>query len=176
MTAKDRERWSCSNYVTSIASDIEKKLPGTQARPVRRVADNEGKILGHVSGLMELITLVALLSAGLTVWSLTAATMVERRGEIAIMQAIGAGRWIVATLFGFEIALVGLVGGVIGAFAGVVLAHYVGAQVFQEAVAVSPVLPFLIVPAAMAIALAGAAQPLRRALRMEPAVTLREGL
>ena len=125
---------------------------------------------------MELITLVALLSAGLTVWSLTAATMVERRGEIAIMQAIGAGRWVVATLFGLEIALVGLVGGVIGAIVGVVLAHYVGARVFQEAVAVSPVLPLLIVPAAMAIALAGAAQPLRRALRMEPAVTLREGL
>jgi putative ABC transport system permease protein len=176
MTAKDKERWSCSNYVTSMAYEIEQALPGTQARPVRRVADNEGKILSHVSGLMELITLVALLSAGLTVWSLTAATMVERRGEIAIMQAIGAGRWVVATLFGFEIALVGLAGGVIGASAGVVLAHYVGASVFQEAVAVSPVLPFLIVPAAVAIALAGAAQPLRRALRMEPAVTLREGL
>jgi putative ABC transport system permease protein len=176
MTAKDRERWSCSNYVTSMAYEIEQKLPGTQARPVRRVADNEGKILSHVSGLMELITLVALLSAGLTVWSLTAATMVERRGEIAIMQAIGAGRWLVATLFGLEIALVGLVGGVIGAIVGVVLAHYVGTSVFQEAVAVSPVLPFLIMPAAMVIALAGAAQPLRRALRMEPAVTLREGL
>jgi putative ABC transport system permease protein len=176
MTAQDKERWSCSNYVTSMAYEIEQALPGTQARPVRRVADNEGKILSHVSGLMELITLVALLSAGLTVWSLTAATMVERRGEIAIMQAIGAGRSVVATLFGLEIALVGLVGGVIGAVVGVMLAHYVGASVFQEAVAVSPVLPLLIVPAAMAIALAGAAQPLRRALRMEPAVTLREGL
>jgi putative ABC transport system permease protein len=176
MTAKDKERWSCSNYVTSMAYEIEQALPGTVARPVRRVADNEGKILSHVGGLMELITLVALLSAGLTVWSLTAATMVERRGEIAIMQAIGAGRSVVATLFGIEIALVGLAGGVIGAIAGVVLAHYVGASVFQETVAVSPILPFLIVPAAMAIALAGAAQPLRRALRMEPAVTLREGL
>ena len=59
---------------------------------------------------MALITLVALLSAGLTVWSLTATTMMERRGEIAIMQAIGATRGVVATLFGFEIALVGLVG------------------------------------------------------------------
>ena len=176
MTAKEKERWSCANYVTSIAYEIEQALPGTQARPVRRVADNEGKILSRVSGLMGLITLVALLSAGLTVWSLTAATMVERRGEIAIMQAIGAARWVVATLFGLEIALVGLVGGVIGAFAGVVLAHYVGASVFKETVAVSWVLPFLIVPAAMAIALAGAAQPLRRAMKLEPAVILREGL
>ena len=32
MTAKDRERWSCSNYVTSMAYEIEEKLPGTQAR------------------------------------------------------------------------------------------------------------------------------------------------
>lgn len=176
MTAQDKERWSCSAYVTSIAYEIEQALPGTVARPVRRVADNEGKILSRVSGLMGLITLVALLSAGLTVWSLTAATMVERRGEIAIMQAIGAARWTVATLFGLEIALVGLVGGAIGAMAGVVLAHYVGASVFKEAVQVSWVLPFLIVPAAMAIALAGAAQPLSRALNMEPAVILREGL
>ncbi len=104
---------------------------------MRRVADSEGKILGRVGGLMGLITLVALLSAGLTVWSLTAATMMERRGEIAIMQAIGAARWMVATLFGLEIALVGLAGGVIGAIAGVLLAHYVGASVFQEAVEVS---------------------------------------
>jgi putative ABC transport system permease protein len=176
MSPKEKEQWSCSNYVTSIAYEIQQALPGTQARPVRRVADNEGKILSKVGGLMKLIALVALLSACLTVWSLTAATMMERRGEIAIMQAIGAARWVVATLFGLEIALVGLAGGVIGAAAGIVLAHYVGASVFREAVAVSPILPFLIVPAAIAIALAGAAQPLRRALSMEPAVTLREGL
>jgi putative ABC transport system permease protein len=176
MTAKEKERWSCANYVTSIAYEIEQALPGTRARPVRRVADNEGKILGRVGGLMGLITLVALLSAGLTVWSLTAATMVERRGEIAIMQAIGGARWVVGTLFGLEIALIGLAGGVIGAFAGVVLAHRVGASVFQEPIEVSWILPFLIVAAAIAIALAGAAQPLRRALNMEPAVTLREGI
>jgi ABC-type lipoprotein release transport system permease subunit len=52
----------------------------------------------------------------------------------------------------------------------------VGASVFREAIEVSWIMPFLVVPAAMAIALAGAAQPLRRALRMEPAVILREGL
>ncbi len=176
MTAKEKEQWSCSSYVTSIAYEIEQALPGTVARPVRRVADNEGRILDRVGGLMELITLVALLSAGLTVWSLTAATMVERRGEIAIMQAIGAARSVVALLFGLEIALVGLVGGTIGAIAGVVLAHYVGASVFKEAISVSWILPFLIVPGAMAIAIAGAAQPLRRALRMEPAAILREGV
>jgi putative ABC transport system permease protein len=176
MTEKDRERWNCSAYVVAIAHDIEQALPGTLARPVRKVADSEGKILSSVGGLMSLITLVALLSAGLTVWSLTATTMMERRGEIAIMQAIGATRGLVALLFALEIGLVGMVGGLAGATVGVALARYVGASVFHDAIEVSWVLPFLIVMAAIAIAIAGAAQPLGRTLRMEPAEILREGV
>jgi putative ABC transport system permease protein len=176
MTPTELERWHCTNYVASIALDIEETLPGTQARAVRRIADSEGKILDNIGGLMALITLAALLSAGLTVWSLTATTMMERRGEIAIMQAIGAGRGMVATLLGVEISLIGLAGGLIGATAGVFLAKYVGRAVFHDAIEVSPVLPLLIMLAAVAIALAGAAQPLRRAIRLEPAVILREGV
>ena len=176
MTPAEYERWSCSNYVISLAHEIEEAMPGTQARPVRRVADSEGRILDRVGGLMSLITLAALLSAGLTVWSLTATTMMERRGEVAIMQAIGAGRALIATLFGVEIALTGLVGGFIGAIAGVALAHFVGESVFHGTVEVSWILPFLIVIAAMAVALAGAAQPLRHTLSLDPAMTLREGV
>ncbi len=176
MTSKDYERWSCSNYAISIAHEIEEALPGTHARPVRKVADSEGKILSSVGGLMGLITLVALFSAGLTVWSLTATTMMERRGEDAIMQAIGATKGLVATLFGIEIALVGLAGGVAGTLGGVLLAHYVGSAVFHDSIEVSWVLPFLIVIAAMTIAVAGAAQPLYRTLHMEPAGILREGV
>ena len=56
------------------------------------------------------------------------------------------------------------------------LARYVGESVFHDAVEISWVLPFLIVLAAIVIALAGAAQPLRRTLRMEPAAILRESV
>jgi putative ABC transport system permease protein len=176
MTPKEYERWSCTNYVISIAHEIEQALPGTEARPVRRVADSEGKILNSVGGLMGLITLAALLSSGLTVWSLTATSMMERRGEVAIMQAMGAARSTIGALFGLEIALVGLTGGLIGALVGTALAHFVGQSVFHDSVSVSWVLPFVIAAAAILVSLAGAAQPLRRTLRMEPAVILREGL
>jgi len=176
MSSKEFERWNCTNYVVSIAHQIDEAIPGTNARPVRRVADSEGKVLDKISGLMALITFAALLSAGLSVWSLTATTMMERRGEIAIMQAIGGARWLVATLLGSEIALIGLAGGVIGAFTGVWLAGVVGQSVFHDAIQISWILPILIMLAAMLVALAGAAQPLRRALRLEPAVILREGV
>jgi ABC-type antimicrobial peptide transport system permease subunit len=92
------------------------------------------------------------------------------------MQAIGETQSLVAFLFGLEIALVGLVGGIIGASAGLLLARFVGESVFHDALEISWILPFLMVAAAVIVALAGAAQPLRRTLRMEPAVILREGL
>jgi len=176
MSPSEYERWSCSNYAISIAHEIAEAIPGTDARPVRRVADSEGIILNRVGGLMGFITLAALLSAGLTVWSLTATTMMERRGEVAIMQAIGAGRSVIATFFGIEMALMGLAGGMIGAVTGVSLAHFVGRSVFQSDIEVSWILPFLIMFAAMALAVAGAAQPLRRTLRLDPAMILREGV
>jgi putative ABC transport system permease protein len=176
MAPKEFERWNCTAYVSSIAHQIEGALPGTEARPVRRVADSEGKVLDRVSGLMTLITLVALISAGLTVWSLTATSMMERRGEIAIMQAIGGTRWLVASMLAFEIALIGTVGGILGALLGTELARVVGQSVFHDAVEISPVLPVVIMAAAIVVALAGAWQPLRRTLRMDPAVILREGV
>ena len=176
MSRTELERWSCTNYVAVIAGEIQDAIPGTQARAVRRVADSEGKILDRIGGLMGLISLAALLSAGLTVWSLTATTMMERRGEIAIMQAIGGTRWLVATLLSVEVAFIGLAGGLLGALSGVWLARYVGASVFHDAIDISPVLPFAIITAAVLVALAGAAQPLSRTLKLEPAQILREGV
>jgi putative ABC transport system permease protein len=176
MTPAELERWSCTNYVSVIAKQIADVIPGSVAKAVRRVADSEGKVLDKVSGLMGLITLAALLTAGLTVWSLTATTMMERRGEVAIMQAIGATRGLVGVLLGTEVVIVGLAGGAIGAFGGVALAHYIGESVFRDAVEISWVLPFVIMLAATLVSLAGAWQPLRRALRMDPALILREGV
>ncbi len=176
MAPIELERWNCTNYVGSIAHQIEEALPMTVARPVRRVADNEGRVLSKVSGLMLLIGLAALISAGLTVWSVMAATMVERRGEIAIMQATGATDWSIASLFAAEVAVEGLAGGIVGALAGAVMARSVGRAVFAVPTSVPGILVPLVVVIAVLVALAGAIQPLRRSLRMEPAVALREGV
>ena len=176
MSGKEYDKWFCTPYVSSIAHQIEEILPGTQARPVRRVADAEGKILDKIGGLMGLITLAALISAGLTVWSLTATTMMERRAEVAVMRAIGSSKFWVGTLFGLEIGAIGFTGGIIGTLSGVWLARFVGESVFHDRIAISPALPAMIIAAAVLVALLGAAQPLRRTLRLEPATVLRGGV
>ena len=40
-----------------------------------------------------------------------ATTVIERRAEIAIMQATGASNWLVTALFAAEVAIEGAVGG-----------------------------------------------------------------
>jgi len=175
MTPKEYDRWYCTPYISSIAHQIEEVLPMAVARPIWRVADNEGKVLGKIRGLMLLITLAALASAGLTVWSVMATTVLERRGEIAIMQAAGAGNGLVAALFSTEVALEGAAGGLIGSWVGLLMAGWVGRAVFQTSLETPAMLGPVVVGAAVLASIAGAAQPLRRALLLEPAVTLRGG-
>jgi len=175
MTPKEYDRWYCTPYISSIAHQIEEVLPMAVAKPIWRVADNEGKVLGKIRGLMLLITLAALASAGLTVWSVMATTVLERRGEIAIMQATGAGNVLVAALFSTEVALEGAAGGLIGSWVGLLMAGWVGRAVFQTSLETPAMLGPVVVGAAVLASIAGAAQPLRRALLLEPAVTLRGG-
>lgn len=173
MTPAEYDRWYCTPYIRSIAHQIEEALPSTAAKPVWRVADSEGKMLGKVSGLMFLVALAALLSAGLTVWSVMTAMVLERRQEIAIMQAIGGGGWLIAALFTFEVALEGAVGGVIGSLGGAALIDWVGRSVFDSGGGIAPLLGPMVVAVAVLVAIGGAAHPIRRALLMEPARVLR---
>lgn len=175
MKPAEYERWYCTPYVSSIALQIEQVLPMAVARPIRRVADNEGQVLNKVRGLMLLIALAALATAALTVWSVMATTVLERRYEIAIMQATGAGRVMIAALLGAEVAIQGALGGLIGALVGAQLSGAVSQSVFGVHGEAPALLVPVVVILATAVALAGAAQPLRNALAIEPAVILREG-
>jgi ABC-type antimicrobial peptide transport system permease subunit len=122
-----------------------------------------------------LISAAALASAALTVWSVMATTVLERRGEIAIMQATGAADWLVAALVFAEVAVEGAAGGLPGALAGTQLARWVGQSVFHAPAQAPVLLVPLAVLGAIVIALAGAAQPLRGSLAVEPADALRGG-
>lgn len=174
MSPQEFERWNCTNYVRSITHQIEGVLPMATARPVWRVADSEGRVLSKISGLMLLIAIAALVAAALTVWSVMATTVLERRGEIAIMQATGATDRLIAALFGAEVAIEGLLGGTLGVLLGLQMAKWVGSTVFRTGIEVPPILTPVSIFLAIVIALLGAYPPLRRSLMREPGIALRE--
>lgn len=173
MKPDELERWSCSPYISSIAYSIKQVLPGTDVRVIRRVAEGEGTVLTRVRALLWMVTLAALLAAALAVGASSAASVIERRTEIGLMKALGAGSGTVGFLLAAEQLLLAFVGGGIGYSIGIILARLVGQKIFG--VAPSPSLLVLVAVLALAagVTLLGSAIPLRRASRYEPAPILR---
>ena len=173
LTPAEYDRWFCSPYISSISYQIKQILPGTEVRAIRRVADSEGQILSHVSTLLWIVTLAALVAAALAVAATSATTVIERRGEIGIMKAIGATNATVAGLFLAEQLMLAIVGGAIGFVFGAALARILGASVFGTPAAPRLVLLPVALGIAAIVALLGSLVPLRRAARFDPAPILR---
>jgi putative ABC transport system permease protein len=173
MNVDELERWSCSPYVSSIAYTIKQVLPGTDVRVIRRVADGEGNILKRVQLLLWLVTGAALLAAALAVGASSAASILERRTEIGLMKALGAGSGTVGFLLAAEQLLLAFVGGGIGYSLGILLARLLGEKIFGVAPEPSLIVLVVILALAVGVTLLGSAIPLRRASRYEPAPILR---
>jgi putative ABC transport system permease protein len=172
MTAAEYDRWFCSPYISSISHQMQDELPGVDVRAIRQVAEGEGQLLNHVSALMWLVTLAALLAAGLAVAAASATTVLERRAEIGLMKALGANRRTVGALFLGEQLLLAFVGGGVGYALGIVLARIVGQAVFG----VAPVDRLILLPVVLFLAASvvvfGSLLPLRRVASVRPAETL----
>jgi putative ABC transport system permease protein len=173
MKQDEFERWSCSPYVSSIAYSIEQVLPGTDVRVIRRVAEGEGTILTRVRALLWMVTFAALLAAALAVGASAAASVIERRTEIGLMKALGAGAATVGFLLAAEQLVLAFVGGGIGYSLGTLLARLIGQKIFGVAPAPSVLVLVAVLALAAGVSLLGSAIPLRRASRYEPAPILR---
>jgi putative ABC transport system permease protein len=173
MDAKDLERWICTPYVSSIAQSIKEVLPGADVRVIRRVADGEGRVLTRVRTLLWLVTFASLLAAALAVGASSAASVIERRTEIGLMKALGAGSGTVGFLLAAEQLLLAVVGGAVGYGLGIVLARLLGERIFGAAPSPSLLVLLVILLLATVVTLLGSAIPLRRASRYEPAPILR---
>lgn len=173
LSPADYEKWYCSPYIDAITYQIQEAFPDGQAKPVRQVAEAEGAFLGKLKLLFAMIAGVAAITSAMGVTATMSATVMERRGEIGLMKALGAENFHIAGQFLLEAAFIGIIGGVAGYGAGIGLAALISRLVFDSSAAFSlPVLPLAIV-ISMAIALLGSALPVRRASRIQPIQALK---
>jgi putative ABC transport system permease protein len=167
------DRWYCSPYVQSIAYQLQEAIPHSHAEQIRQVAQNEGTVLSRIKGLMLLVTLAALFASALAVSAAMATAIFERRREVGLMKALGAGNFAVAALFFAESTLLALFGGVTGFFAGSFLAHRIGRSIFDSQITIQPVLFPVILAIAVFVTFAGSAAAIRRAVQFDPVFALR---
>ena len=167
------DRWYCSPYAQSIAFQLQEAIPHSHAEQIRQVAQNEGTVLTRIRGLMLLITLAALLSSALAVSASMATAVFERRGEVGLMKALGAGNLAVAFLFLAEAALLALLAGTVGFAGGALLARQIGHSIFDSQITIQPVLLPVILSIAVMVTFGGSAAAIRRAVKFDPVYALR---
>jgi len=167
------ERWYCSPYVQAIAYQLQEAIPHSHAEQIRQVAQNEGTVLARIQGLMLLITLASLLAAALAVSAAMATAMFERRTEVGLMRALGAGSISVAAIFFAEAMLLAVAGGSVGFAGGAILARLIGRSIFDSRIAVDVVLFPIVIAIAVLVTFAGSALAIRRAVKFDPVYALR---
>jgi len=160
--------------VQDVAAAIEARLPGVDARLLKQLTQAEEDILSRVRRLMALVAALVLTVAAITVGSTQVTAVLERRAEIGLMKALGASDRQVAAQFLAEALSVGVAGGAIGYAVGLGMAAFIGWQVFQADL--SPTRAGLPITLAVAagVTLLASLWPMRQALAVDPAVTLRE--
>jgi len=167
------DRWYCSPYAQSIAYQLQEAIPNSHAEMIRQVAQSEGTVLSRIKGLMLLITLAALVASALAVSSAMATAIFERRAEVGLMKALGAGKMTIAVLFFLEATLLALIAGTVGFAGGMVLAHKIGYSIFGSNISIQPVLLPLILTMAVIVTFAGSAAAILRAMNFDPVYALR---
>lgn len=158
--------------VNRFITDLQARLPSADVRPIRQFTEGEAKIYNRISGLLTATVGIVLLLTALCVMAAMTNVAIERKMDVGLMKAIGGATRRVVRLFLAEAALLGLVGGLIGAALGILLSIGLGKAVFG--VAARPRL--IVYPVAVGLTMLVAilsAFPLRRLASIRPASVFR---
>ena len=138
-------------------------------REVRQVVEED------VNALFLVLGGITLLVGAIGIANVVLVSVIERIGEIGLRRALGARRGHIARQFLIESLLMGLIGGVIGASAGVLAV--VGASAYNQWTPVMDAWVPLVAPAVGAVVgLVAGLYPSLRAASLEPVEALRAGL
>lgn len=162
--------------VEAVAQGVEDSEAGdhVQARPVTKITSGDERIITMLNTLFWLVAVVVLALTLVGVSTTMTVIVSERRHEIGLRKALGASGTSIAAEFYCEAALLGAVGGTVGAAVGYGLAVAVGLNVFDRPIALSWWLAALVVLATALVAVVASVPPVRRASRIDPALVLRE--
>jgi putative ABC transport system permease protein len=157
-----------NRYIT----ELQQKLPDADVHGIRQFTEAEAKIYNRISGLLNATVVVVLILTTLCVMAAMTNVAMERKNDVGLMKALGGATRRVLRLFLAEAAVLGVVAGIVGAAAGILLSIALGKAVFgvaaQPRLIVYPVTVLLTILVAIA-----SAYPLRRLASVRPASVFR---
>lgn len=164
----------CNNCpAETIAWEIEQKIPNVKSTAIKQLANAEANIMKKLEEMMLLIVVATLSASALGVMTTMTTSVIERRKEIGLMKAIGAENKKVALLFLTEATLIGIIGGILGYLIGLFLAQFIGQSVFNSSISPRLIVVPIAIGISVGVSLLASALPVRRAIKIEPAIVLR---
>lgn len=119
-----------------------------------------------------MIRVFVLLAVAMGIASVLSVSVVQRRGQIGILRAVGTPRRTVLGLFLWQGVLFGLVGALFGSLLGAIAGELIEASALFD-ITVTPRLLLTAVMISVATGVLAAFLPARRAARLDPAVAIR---
>lgn len=174
LSPEEYDRWYCTPYPSSIAHQIGEALPGARVWPLREVTEGDARVLRSLQGIMAVAGVASILAAVLAAGAAMAATLQERRVEMALLRVLGAGRSGVGWQFLGEALVLGVLSGLIGFGLGSLLSDRLGVVIFGGGLECQPVLLPVALALGVSLALAGTAAVLPQVLGKPPAAVLAE--
>jgi putative ABC transport system permease protein len=174
-----RQRWQLPEHIiTGMGGRIENES-GLGVRTAAQASSSSARIYQRVGDFLGIIALAALLLGGIGVASLVRGYLAEQRDTVAILQVLGATPRRVIVIFLWQSAMIGAVGGVIGAVAGSALENLLmilGRNFLPVAGDVGVDLPAMAwgIMLGFGVSISFAAVPLSGVHGMRPAVILRD--
>ncbi|WP_319413775.1 ABC transporter permease [uncultured Cohaesibacter sp.] len=157
----------------NLAATINQANPQLDAKPIRKIAQSDGKILDKIEGFMALVAGIILIITSLCVNAILSAMVVERSREIGLQKALGADDGAIIRQFVTETLLIGLIGILLGLLLGFGVAQLLGQTVFNAWVSIRFVVIPLTAGVSLLAAMIAAIIPIRRAVRVLPALVLK---
>ncbi|MBI0029722.1 ABC transporter permease [Gilliamella sp. B14384G15] len=166
ITASQNELKDYIDTIKSQSTTIEPHL-------IKWVTQSETSVLGKLSSLLYLVTLVVLVLTMICVATTMMTVVMERRKEIGLKKAIGANNKSIAKEFLAEGLVLGITGGIIGVICGLIFAQVISSNVFGRSI----IIEFYLIPSTILISaivtVIACLIPVKRALDVEPALVLR---
>jgi putative ABC transport system permease protein len=164
----------CQEISKDLIGGLNRRLPDAKVVTIKQVVSAQQRTNNMMRNFSLVFLVIILLVGGASIANYMFANVYERRREVGILVALGAGRGLIQRIFLLKALILGLVGGVFGYLAGTALAVILGPRL--AGIAVTPRADWLLysVVLSVGLSLVAAIVPVDRATKLDPSVTLQE--
>lgn len=167
----------CNNCpVEEIARQINVELTGVKATPVKQAVETRMKAVEQATNFSLMLAAVVLVAGCAGVMNTMLGSVQERKKEIGVFMSLGADNSFLYKMFLYESVIMGAVGGLIGAAAGIAVSLLVG-PIFAGVTPTLQSMPLYIVPLSILLSIgaciASSTYPAWRAMQIDPVKALK---